>query len=213
MRKLIVVPMVHLLEEVSWRVHRLFAESFTPSKNERMTESVLKSLVKMTRWLFEVALKKPETLAKTHIFFDGLAQNFTDKQIRNYLERGSDLGSVAATVTLHLVRIGAKIHGTEDPQLLKEYGHYQDVLVERTRKARKLRSATSPTVRDLICSRLMLQLSLTTRDVAIAERIDSVVADGEIGLLFIGKDHKVGAFLKEMAPDFEIIYPNLRRIK
>lgn len=124
--------------------------------------------------IFETYAQKPDILPRLHIFMDSLPITngvILEAIIRDELQEKSPMCVIAAA----LRKKGARIHGTENPQLLIEEHAYWKGRLERDEPE------------DVPKERRMLQ----DRDAAIAARINAIVPDEESALLFIGALHRV----------------------
>jgi hypothetical protein len=111
---------------------------------------------------------------KVRVFQDGLPVCGRELQI---VEQLAEAGSANHQLVLDLVRKGATLVGTEDPQLLiREYQMH----VEQLGKANAVHQA--PAAADEL---------LEARDRFIAGRISESLLDGETGLLFLGAAHRL----------------------
>jgi len=120
----------------------------------------------------------------TRIYQDGLPNcGFELKIIEDLARRGSPNHQLV----LWIINNGAKLVGTEDPDLLvKEYNHIKEILSEKDKKKRKrLIKSFEKEGKELI----------EARDRYIAKRIDETLKPGEVGFLFIGMLHHVDKML------------------
>jgi len=98
------------------------------------------------------------------------------------------MGSMNHKIILELVKKGAKLEGTEDPKLLiEEYTNLKKIyqtanMVEKMRAMENYRR---------VAGELLIK-----RDKFIAHRIETTLAEDEIGVLFMGLRHTVDKYLK-----------------
>jgi len=122
---------------------------------------------------------------KVRIFQDGLPVCGKEMDI---VRKVAKMGSVNHKIILELVKKGAKLEGTEDPNLLiQEYNNLKR-LYQSANMAEKMKAMENyrTTAVDL----------LIKRDKFIAHRIETTLVDGEIGILFMGLRHTVDKFLR-----------------
>ena len=121
--------------------------------------------------------------AEVHVYQDGLPN--ADEQIVHKIL--SEVNSPNYELLRWLVAQGATLAGTESPDLLREeYGHVQAVLTATSAAARgRARRAYARRAAHL----------LAARDGYIAGRIAATLPAGGIGLLFLGRAHRVAEHL------------------
>ena len=121
-----------------------------------------------------------------HVFVDGLP-NVTEDIIRKMV---ADLIAARSVPAYQIISVlqkhGAIVHGTEDIKLLLQEYYYYKGLTEGK------------------CADEVAALArLEARDVAISKRIQEIMLnDGDRGILFIGKAHKV---IDQLPHDFTVI--------
>ena len=126
---------------------------------------------------------------ETRLYQDGLP--VCGKEIA-IVEELVKIGSHNHQILMELIRLGAKLEGTEDTNLLlEEYAYLKDTsahLDDPQAKKKYQRLARS---------------LLQKRDSFIRQRIDKTLQEGESGLLFIGISHRVN---EKLPKDIEIEY-------
>ena len=131
--------------------------------------------------------------SKVRLYQDGLPICGRELEIVTDLAKA---GSRNHQLLLHLKKQGATIMGTESTELLvREYKLTKEILA-----AHKSAKATHLEDRLKTLSKNLLQ----QRDQAVAERINSTLHPGEIGLLFLGMLHSLDKWL---AKDIQITRP------
>ena len=112
----------------------------------------------------------------------------------------AESGSRNHRLLLQLQSRGARVMGTESPELLVE--EYQ---------LAKASLAFGVTAEDASRQRQLRDTVLEKRDRFIADRINVTLGDGETGILFIGMLHSLSRFLDS---DIRVAYPlGLPRVK
>lgn len=192
MRTLYYVPMLHTPKELGG-----LKEKIQKIERRRYGEQYVKTLFgeiekfwkEAGQRIVNAGLFNKEIASKTHIFIDGLP-NVADNLVEIIVSDLTKQNIPIYQIVKKLQRSGAKVHGTEDPKLLKkEYELWT--------------KATQEQPIDLKTAQSLLEM----RDKAIAERINETVPDNEIGVLFIGKAHDVLPKLADVVPSFKIIHP------
>jgi hypothetical protein len=137
--------------------------------------------------VFDLNLDHPNT----RLYQDGLPVCGKEMDIVQELVK---MGSRNHQILMELIRLGAKIEGTEDPKLLlEEYDYLKKASADLDKKQVERRY-----------QRLAKSI-LQKRDSYIAQRIDKTLREGETGLLFIGITHKVNEKLpKDIGIDYLI---------
>jgi hypothetical protein len=109
-------------------------------------------------------------------------------------------GSLNHQIVLDLMKKGARLEGSEDPDLLiKEYSYLEQLISEVSGSAKAYRQGISEYKKKSV--KLMKQ-----RDVFIAERIKGTIKAGEIPLVFMGVRHELEKFLRPYFVITHIIY-------
>ncbi len=167
-RTLIHIPIAHSREDMGSLGHSLPADEAYRQRVAVFWSEVAQRVK---------ALGLPWT--KVHIYQDGLP-NADDQILRKIL---SEVNSPNYELLRWLVAQGATLVGTESPDLLKEeFAHVQAVLTATSAAARgRARRAYARRAANL----------LAARDGYIAGRIAATLPAGGIGLLFLGRAHRV----------------------
>ncbi len=126
---------------------------------------------------------------KVRVYQDGLPVCGHEKQIVSDLAQA---GSRNHKLLLRLENRGAILMGTESPELLlEEYRLATTSVTSMTSAGARRHQQASAAL-------------LEKRDRDISRRIDTTLATGETGILFLGMLHNVQAYL---APDIQVLYP------
>ncbi|MBU4491643.1 MAG: hypothetical protein KKD69_04180 [Euryarchaeota archaeon] len=129
---------------------------------------------------------------KVRVYQDGLPVCGKEKEI---IEDLAAKKSKNHELVQWLVKMGAKIEGTEDAAfLLEEYKHVKKIAVARTNEER------NQAVKDYEAIAVDV---LIKRDEFIRKRIEETLKDGETGILFMGLLHKVD---EDLAEDIRVSY-------
>lgn len=197
MRILYYVSMIHTPQESGTLKDKMIAARRQTHGNIH-TKIFLKQIQsywkEVERKIQGAGLHRPETASRLHIFIDGLPH--TDESlVKKVVEKSIGLKIPMYIIAEKLQRKGAKIHGTENVELLLQEYKYQKDNLEKTMRTRKSQPQKAKKL-------------LEDRDRAIAERIDQVVPENEIGLLFIGAAHDVVGKLAEFPSQrsFKIVH-------
>jgi len=142
----------------------------------------------------ELAINKLDlAFDRVRVYQDGLPVSGREIQIVTEL---AGAGSRNHAVLLHLVDKGAKLMGTESPELL----------LEEYELAKKGLGPGEPLGNDEAAETLSLSL-LNRRDRFIAHRINETLRPGETGIIFLGMLHSPEQWLEN---DIRVIYPLTR---
>lgn len=133
-------------------------------------------------------LYQPKTASQLHIFIDGLP-NTDEPFIKKIVEELISQKIPVYTIIKTLLENGATIHGTEDPELLLQEHRYWTEISQGKKPDPE-----------------MAQELLRSRDQYIAQRIVSVVPNGEVALLFIGRSHDVISILNQISNKLTFVY-------
>ena len=120
--------------------------------------------------------------ASVRLYQDGLPQCGKEADIVKEVAAG---GSKNHQILVELMEQGARLMGTEDPQLLIEEYQFLQVALEGGEQAADRHNQQEDQSRRL----------LAERDRVIAARINATLSSGEIGLLFLGMAHSVEPLL------------------
>lgn len=138
-----------------------------------------------------VGFFRKETACKLRVFVDSLP-NVEERLVQQTLQALAELGIPCHMLIKNLQAAGAKVHGTENLNLLlQEYDYWKALFANPSQRNR------NPELENEI---------LQKRDQAIITRINEVVPDGEIALVFIGGLHNVVGPLSQPPYNFEVIY-------
>jgi hypothetical protein len=188
MRRLKYVPIIHTGVEMGSMYGTLKAEyirKFGTQKWEEHNRIIEDFWQGIRKKIFDLKLDYQET----RLYQDGLP--VCGKEIA-IVEELVKIGSHNHQILMELIRLGAKLEGTEDTNLLlEEYAYLKDTsahLDDPQAKKKYQRLARS---------------LLQKRDSFIRQRIDKTLQEGESGLLFIGISHRVN---EKLPKDIEIEY-------
>jgi len=152
---------------------------------------------KMWDKIERVASRLPLPPGTVRVYQDGLPICQHEQEIVSEL---AESGSRNHRLLLHLQSRGARVMGTESPELLVE--EYQ---------LAKASLASGVNAEDASRQRQERDTVLEKRDRFIADRINVTLSDGETGILFIGMLHSLSRFLDS---DIRVAYPlGLPRVK
>lgn len=179
LRQLIYIPVVHTEADMG-----SLASGMKKTYISRFGRTKYTAHVKAIDDMWDGLKKRIEKLgfdySHTKVYQDGLPNcGFELKIIEDLAKRGSPNHELV----LWIVKKGATLVGTENPELLvKEYNHIKKILSEKDNdKRKKLIKVFEKDGRELI----------KARDAYIAKRIDETLKPGEAGFLFIGMLHRV----------------------
>jgi hypothetical protein len=188
MRRLKYVPIIHTGVEMGSMHGTLKAEyirKFGTQKWEEHNRIIEDFWQGIRKKIFDLKLDYQET----RLYQDGLPVCGKEIAIVQELVK---IGSHNHQILMELIRLGAKLEGTEDTNLLlEEYAYLKDTsahLDDPQAKKKYQRLARS---------------LLQKRDSFIRQRIDKTLQEGESGLLFIGISHRVN---EKLPKDIEIEY-------
>lgn len=186
MRTLIYVPIVHSevdLGSMGEEVRRRFQDAFGAEAWTRRYASVEAMWEGLRTRLFDL----PLSWQLTRLYQDGLPVCGREPEIvRDLAAQGSRNHQLLA----ELMQRGATLMGTEDPEVMvAEYRRIQ-ALVQAAQ--RRDPDAPAAVVEEL---QREGQALLRARDAFIARRIDTTLAEGETGILFLGLLHRVDELL------------------
>lgn len=191
MRTLIVVPIIHTEQDMGSlleQVKQEYVQRYGPAKWDEHLKTVHEVWTGIRRMI--EALELP--YASVRLYQDGLPDCGREEDI---VKEVAAQGSKNHQLLLVLMEKGARLMGTEDSHLLvQEYHLLRGALGAATPD--KERGAVPP---DDQSRRLLAE-----RDRAIANRINTTLGAGEIGLLFLGLAHSVEPLL-----DADILVRNL----
>ena len=180
MRTLIVIPIIHTEQDMGSLLDQIKQEYVARYSHDKWTEH-LKSIDEIWSGIRRMIAELELPYATVRLYQDGLPQCEKEADI---VKDVAARGSKNHELLVELMEQGARLMGTEDPQLLlQEYqflqgalGGKQDLDQENQRKEQSRRL-------------------LSERDRFIAGRINATLSSGEIGLLFLGMAHSVEPLL------------------
>jgi len=184
LRRLIHVPIVHSQADLG-PIQERVRQAYIEKGGEAAWKASRTALAEFWSTM-EIAMDRlPVDFAKLRLYQDGLPGcGLEEKIVRDLAQQGG----VNYRILLKLAERGAKIEGTEDPDLLrKEYQLIMDGLHADAGSlgADAARDGNAEILRDL----------LERRDRFIAQRIDKTLQAGETGILFLGALHRATAML------------------
>ena len=165
MRKLFYISIVHAPEDLGCHLREVKRQYLARHGLSRWREH-MEAVDKFWQELGEALLNLPVDYTKVKLYQDSLPVCGHESEI---VEELAQSGNRNYQILFELIKKGAVPMGSEDPKLLIE---------ERAR----LNNNTAVSSYDSLIER---------RDQYIAQRIDSTLKDGEIGLLLMGALHKV----------------------
>lgn len=188
MRTLYYVPMIHSPDELgSLResVLQTHAKIYGNDRLEKLLEKIAEFWDEIGKRMIAAELYSP-VASSLHVFVDGLPnvdENIVRKVVEDLIEsRTIPLYQIIAK----LQKNGARVHGTEDTELLlKEFEYYKG-----------LSEGKNP-------NPVESQERLKARDTAITLRIQEIMTqDDDIGILFVGMLHDV---ISKLPDEFNVI--------
>ena len=185
MRRLIYVPIIHTMVDMGSKAEVLRQEAIRQLGAERWAKSrqVIEEVWEGIRARL-LALELP--WERVRIYQDGLPVSGKELEIAREV---AAQGSQNYQLVMELVRRGARLMGTESPELLtREYAHIK-----------RITEATTDAEREEAKRRYAAESGriLKERDTFIARRIAETLEEGEVGLLFLGMLHEVDRLLPE----------------
>ncbi|MBI5379089.1 MAG: hypothetical protein HZA23_02910 [Nitrospirae bacterium] len=202
MRRLIYVPIIHTMVDMGSRAEALkqeFIKRFGAERWERHRQVIEEVWEGIRAKLLTLTLP----WERVRIYQDGLPVSGKELEIAREV---AAQGSKNYQLVMELVRRGAKLMGTESPELLKrEYAHIARIAEAMTdadqEKAEQSYAAESAEI-------------LKARDAFIAQRIAETLKEGEVGLLFLGMMHELDQLLpKGIQAEFLIDRLPLREVE
>jgi len=179
MRTLIVIPIIHTEQDMGSLLERIKQDYVTRYGHEKWTEH-LKSIDEVWSGIRRMIAALELPYASVRLYQDGLPLCGKEADI---VKDVAARGGRNHQLLIELMEQGARLMGTEDPDLLlQEYQFHQDALGggeqghenQREDQSRKL---------------------LSKRDRFMAGRVNATLSAGEIGLLFVGMAHSVEPLL------------------
>ena len=179
MRTLIVIPIIHTEQDMGSLLEQVKQEYVTRYGHEKWAEH-LKSIDEVWSGIRRMIAALELPYASVRLYQDGLPLCGKEADI---VKDVAARGGRNHQLLVELMEQGARLMGTEDPDLLlQEYQFHQDALgggeqgheSQREDQSRKL---------------------LSKRDRFMAGRVNATLSAGEIGLLFLGLAHSVEPLL------------------
>ena len=189
MREIIYIPIVHSEVDLGSVSEELKREYIKICGEERWLEHtrIIEGLWERVR---REVLSLPLDYNRVKVYQDGLPKCGKELEL---VKKLAFEGSKNYELILDLVKRGAKLIGTEDPELLlEEYKRMKEGLL-RNLASSKASNPKLPTYDEITLK----------RDRYIARRIDETLVEGETGLLFMGVIHRTPEMLP---PDLKISY-------
>lgn len=179
MRKLLYVPIAHSTADMGSKAELLkqrFVERFGP---ERWSEH--QALIEeLWRGIRDRLLSQGLRWEKVRLYQDGLPVCGREMEIVRHV---AAMGSRNYGLLLELIGKGARLEGTEDPELLRRELELASVAVSTDEEESRRRGS------DQYAEERAKMLK--ARDAFIGRRIDQTLRDNEVGVLFVGVLHEV----------------------
>ncbi len=186
MRRLIHVPIVHSQADLG-PIRESVRQAYIEKGGEKAWKASREALGEFWNAL-EIAMDSlPIDYMKLRLYQDGLPVCGLEEKIVRDL---AGQGGANYRILLKLEKRGAKIEGTEDPDLLRK--EYELIMAGVHAGAGSLgagmgKDENAEVLRDL----------LERRDRFIAQRIDQTLQTGETGILFLGALHRAATMLPD----------------
>jgi hypothetical protein len=195
-RKLVYIPIIHTAADMGTLAASIRGKKLFLVGRQGLARNVA-AVEKMWDKIERVASRLPLAPGTVRVYQDGLPICQHEQEIVSEL---AESGSRNHRLLLQLQSRGARVMGTESPELLVE--EYQ---------LAKASLASGVTAEDASRQRQLRDTVLEKRDRFIADRINVTLGDGETGILFIGMLHSLSRFLDS---DIRVAYPlGLPRVK
>jgi hypothetical protein len=195
-RKLVYIPIIHTAADMGTLAASIRGKKLFLVGRQGLARNVA-AVEKMWDKIERVASRLPLAPGTVRVYQDGLPICQHEQEIVSEL---AESGSRNHRLLLQLQSRGARVMGTESPELLVE--EYQ---------LAKASLASGVTAEDASRQRQLRDTVLEKRDRFIADRINVTLGDGETGILFIGMLHSLSRFLDS---DIRVTYPlGLPRVK
>jgi len=173
MRTLIVIPIIHTEQDMGSLLEQIKQEYVTRYGHEKWTEH-LKSIDEVWSGIRQMIAALELPYASVRLYQDGLPQCGKEADI---VKEVAARGGQNHQLLVELMEQGARLMGTEDPDLLlQEYQLHRSALGGGEQGHENQREDQSRRL-------------LSERDRFIAGRINATLLAGEIGLLFLGLAH------------------------
>jgi hypothetical protein len=195
-RKLVYIPIIHTAADMGTLASSIRGRKLAMVGRQGLSRYAA-AVEKMWDKIERVASRLPLPPGTVRVYQDGLPICQHEQEIVSEL---AESGSRNHRLLLHLQSRGARVMGTESPELLVE--EYQ---------LAKASLASGVNAEDASRQRQERDTVLEKRDRFIADRINVTLSDGETGILFIGMLHSLSRFLDS---DIRVAYPlGLPRVK
>ncbi len=188
-RKLVYIPIIHTATDMGTLGASIRGKKLSTLGRQGLTRSAV-VVEKMWERIEGVTARLPLTQGTVRLYQDGLPVCGHEREIVSEL---AGAGSRNHRLLLELEARGATLMGTESPDLLIE--EYQLATATFASCATLKTSASQQHLRDSL---------LEKRDRFIARRINTTLAAGESGILFLGMLHEAAKYLDS---DIDIVYP------
>lgn len=191
-RRLIWVPIVHSPEDLG-SLSSAVRRASTRKTGQRGWKKKIETISQIWKKIEKSLENRSLEWTRVRLYQDGLPICGQEQEIVREL---ADAGSPNHRILLKLVRRGAKLMGTESPDLLlQEYEFSKRVLEGTESESEKDKSREAA-------------LLLEKRDQFIAKRINGTLGSGETGVLFLGMLHSLEPWLdRDLEPDRIDVYP------
>lgn len=186
MRRLIHVPIVHSQADLG-PIQESVRQAYIEKGGEEAWKASRAALAEFWNAM-EIAMDRlPIDSTKLRLYQDGLPVcGLEEKIVRDLAQQGG----ANYRILLKLAERGAKIEGTEDPDLLRK--EYQLIIAGLHADAGSLSADTASDGNAKVFRDL-----LDRRDRFVAQRIDKTLQAGETGILFLGALHRATAMLPD----------------
>ena len=186
MRRLIHIPIVHSQTDLG-SVQERVRQAYVEKGGEKAWKASREALAEFWNAL-EIAMDRlPVDFTKLRLYQDGLPVcGLEEKIVRDLAQQGG----ANYRILLKLMERGAKIEGTEDPDLLRK--EYELIMARLHADTGSLGGNTDKDENAEIFRDL-----LERRDRFIAQRIGKTLQAGETGILFLGALHRAAAMLPD----------------
>jgi hypothetical protein len=186
LRRLIHVPIVHSQADLG-PIQESVRQAYIKKGGEEAWKASREALAEFWNAL-EIAMDRlPVDFTKVRLYQDGLPVcGLEEKIVRDLAQQGG----ANYRIVLRLAGRGAKIEGTEDPDLLRR--EYELIMAGLHAGAGGLGASTAKDANTEVLRDL-----LDRRDRFIAQRIDKTLQAGETGILFLGALHRATAMLPD----------------
>jgi hypothetical protein len=194
LKRLIYVPVIHTeadMGSVAEPLKKEYIQRYGLKKWQEHINAINSMWQGIRQKIFTLGLE----YKRTKVYQDGLPVCNKELAIASDLAQA---GNENYKIILELLQRGAKLLGTEDPELLlEEYNYIKDVAqIDNLEEKEKAIKEYDKKARDI----------LEKRDQYMADRITKTLKDGETGILFIGMRHRVDEKLRQEIEVSYLIY-------